>query len=345
MDKRTILNFVITQGIIFLCFAVTYVIFELKWPLTILIICECFYLLILGITLYRKCRYSSYFISKRATGQVETNLSVTDLNDWVKFTNSFNEDIPAKEEKKEIYNKIETLEQADKEWQRERRTERGSMQYDRILSNWKTYIAVCSINKRISPVRKCELEIICFMLRNNASIKHQETIINLCSCNGRTREIAMEAIDQLLIKRIIIIALEGSLDYYRINLGWNIVRDIEKEKQDLLTQTTLVEKRAIHEEKAPRQTLSQTKIEKHEAEEIAKSVSYYRKQIEDQLIICLEKETKPLSILEMMANYRDLGTINQLSLEEIMKKLVQKGQAVIAEDEYPVKYRLTKKIV
>ncbi len=278
-------------------------------------------------------------------GQAETNLSVTDLNDWVKFSNSFNEDKPVKEEIKESYNKIDTLDQADKEWQRERRTERGSIQYDRILSNWKTYIAACTMNKRISPVKKCELEIICFMLENNACIKHQETIINLCSHNGRTREIAMEAIDQLLIKRIIIIALEGSLDYYRINLGWNIIRDIEKEKQDVLTQTIVVEKHAIHEEKAPRQTLSQTKIEKHEPEEIAQSVSYYRKQIEDQLIICLEKETKPLSILEMMANYRDLGTINQLSLEEIMKKLVQKGQAVITEDEYPVKYRLTKKIV
>ena len=108
----------------------------------------------------------------------------------------------------------------------------------------------------------------------------------------------------------------------------------------LMNQVIEEERKAKPVPKISKQRLSQTKIEKYEAEEIAQSVSFYRDQIKRQIISCLKEEREPISILEMLANYKELGTINQLSLEEIVKELVQKGQAVAIEDEYPIKYRL-----
>ncbi len=340
IHKRLLYGSFILESVILICYIVTAVVLKATWALLVFTICESLFLLVLIIVVLGRQGYFTSFKRKQTLKQVDTHLSAAELEDWVDFSNRFNQEPLGKESTLDAFSVVDTLEKAEKQWQRERRTERGIMQYDRILGNYKAYVTTCSLNINLSATRECELDIIQYMIRDNASIKHQDSIIHFCIRHGRTRGIALEAIDQLLIKRIIVIAMEGSLDYYRINLGWNITRDIQKEKRALMEQDK--EKVMKITESPKKQVLSQTKVEKQEADDIAKTVSYYREQSKMQLIECLLSETEPVSMLEMLNKHRELGTINRLSLEEIMKELVQKGQVIIIEDEYPVKYRLVK---
>ncbi len=341
MDRRFLYGVIILESIILICFIITAVILHTTWALMVFTISESIFLLVLVIVALGRRGCFTSFKRKKTLKQVNTHLSATELEDWIDFSNRFSEE-PLTKERTMIDNSsvVDTLEKAEKQWQRDRRTERGIMQYDRIVGNYKAYVEACSSNKNISATRECELDIIRYMIRDNGSIKHQDSIIHFCIRHGRVRKIVLEAIDQLLIKRIIVIAMEGSLDYYRINLGWNITRDIQKEKQALLEHDK--EKVMKITEPPKKQALSQIKVDKQEADDIAKTVSYYREENKMKLIECLLSETEPVSMLEMLNKHRELGTINRLNLEEIMKELVQKGQVVTIEDEYPVKYRLAK---
>lgn len=341
MDKKTILRCVVLQIIIIVFSIIALVVYGMKWGVVFFAVSEVTSIIVIALFAYLNSKNINFFAAKEAEKKTDTNLTVSELRDWVQFSNSLDEDKPEDKAQPElVVTKVDPLEQAEKQWQQERRTERGDMLYNRILSNWKTYMAVCALNKNITITQKCQIEIIHYLLRNNASIKHQEAIISFCEHNGRDREIALAAIDQLLIQRAIIIAMEGSLDYYRINLGWNILRDIEKAKQVLMKQDKEEEQEKVSRVKEEKSVLSHTVIEKHEEEDIAKSVSLYRGQLKTQLLACLKTETEPVSIVELLANHEELGTVNRLSIEEIMKELVQSGKVERIDEDFPTSYKL-----
>lgn len=341
MDKKTILRCVVLQIIIIVFSIIAWFQYSMRWGIVFFAVCEITSVLVIGIAAFLNYRSSRVSVPKKTEKQVGTSLTASELRDWVQFSNSLDEEQPKDKSKPElVVPKVDPLEEAEKEWQQERRTERGKMLYDRIQTNWKTYLAASALNKKITVTQKCQLEIIHYLLRNNASIKHQEAIIAFCERNGRDRETAMAAIDQLLIQRAIIIAMEGSLDYYRINLGWNIQRDIEKAKRVLIMQDKEEEQKKVTQVQKPKPVLSQTVIEKHEKEEIDKSVSLYRGQLKAQLLECLKKEKEPVTIVELLANHEDLGAVNRLSIEEIMKELVHSGKVARIDDGFPPTYKL-----
>ncbi len=337
MDKKTGIRCIVLQIIILALSGLAYKIYGVIWAIIFFAVSECTSIIIISVALYRNYRYSSRFITKKALQQADSNLSAADLREWVQFSNSLIEEAEVSNAKKSILPKVEPLVQAQKEWLSERRTERGEQQYNGILSNWRVYIAVCALDKRITETKKCQLEIIYYMLTGNASIKSQNSMIEFCNKNDRSRETVLKAIDQLLIQRVIVIALDGCLDYYRINLGWKITWDIQKAKEVLIKQSYETEKKTVKEQTT--KALPKTVIEKHKEEDIAKSVAYYRKQIIKLVVHCLQKESDPISIMDLLANHTELGAVNQLTIEEIMNKLVNNGYAVRMGNSHPPLYR------
>lgn len=117
----------------------------------------------------------------------------------------------------------------------EKATGKGKEKYERILEFWPVYRDLIIEREGRTNEEVCELVIIDYLLSRNASIKKQSNIEKLEEMQIVGKVMFMQAMDQLLVKRVMVIAVEGSLEYYRINLDWAIesaIRQLTKEKNN-----------------------------------------------------------------------------------------------------------------
>lgn len=120
-------------------------------------------------------------------------------------------------------------------FENEKATGKGKVRYERILEYWPVYRDLIIEREGRTNEEVCELVIIDYLLSKNASIKKQSNIEKLEEIQIVGKVMFLQAMDQLLIKRIMVIAVEGSLEYYRINLDWSIetaIRQLAKEKKN-----------------------------------------------------------------------------------------------------------------
>ncbi len=248
---------------------------------------------------------------------------------------------------REKQEKLKSLvEEMNSLWQSEKKNVPGLDKYQKIVKRWPRYVELYAMDPKITQLQLCELGIIQYLLKEDATIKTQAQLEKLQSVHNLTKEKIYQAMDQLLIKRIMIIAMEGSLDYYRINLNWDIDRDIDRlesrmkeKKEEQFARLKLINEKRQKDMELKRQTgLQDVVVEKVNQEELVKSHLEFNKQLRDEIACCLKKISRPVTIFEIPALSKKLSEVNQLTLEGLLKSMVEEGDVIKIEDGLLVTY-------
>ncbi len=248
---------------------------------------------------------------------------------------------------REKQEKLKSLvEEMNSLWQSEKKNVPGLDKYQKIVKRWPHYVELYAMDPKITQLQLCELGIIQYLLKEDATIKTQAQLEKLQSVHNLTKEKIYQAMDQLLIKRIMIIAMEGSLDYYRINLNWDIDRDIDRlesrmkeKKEEQFARLKLINEKRQKDMELKRQTgLQDVVVEKVNQEELVKSHLEFNKQLRDEIAGCLKKISRPVTIFEIPALSRKLSEVNQLTLEGLLKSMVEEGDVIKIEEGLLVTY-------
>lgn len=233
------------------------------------------------------------------------------------------------------------VEDAKEKWIQEIETDVGRAYLDRLQKHWNEYTQLYMQRNPQETRALSEFAIMSYLLKDPGKIKQQSDITNSQELSTLSTASIGVAIDQLLIKRMIMLAVEGSIEYYRINLRWNIMLEMEQLRRQI----------AQHEHKAngtfievqeTESTLQSVTTEKMDKDEVTRRFDAYNQLVEGEIIMCMRKWHRPMTVYDI-ATYGsngELGRMSQFKLEEILRTLVHKGNLQRIEGEYSVKYIL-----
>ena len=243
----------------------------------------------------------------------------------------------AEQEKRE--KRGHALEQATEKWDSVIHSAEGTRYLDEIRENWNRYVTAFTNRKKLNSIEVCQLRILSYLLDEDARIKEQSEIITSKALEGMEKEDVLTAIDQLLINKQAVIAVEGSVDYFRMNFTWSIRKEIHKiaHERDLWERW---EKTGDTKNGSPEEPLQSVTIEKLDKQKLHKEIANFESKIEGEIIKCIKEAKRPLTMYDICTYGGELSKISQLKVEETLRRLVKKGSLERMEGNYSVKYML-----
>lgn len=233
------------------------------------------------------------------------------------------------------------VEDAKEKWKQEIQTDVGRAYLDRIQKHWNEYTQLYMQRNQQEIRVLCEFAIMSYLLKDPGNIKQLSDLTNSQELSTISAASIGVAIDQLLIKRMVMLAVEGSIEYYRINLRWNIMLEMEQLRRQIAQHEQKVNG-TYNEVQETEPTLQSVTTVKMDKDEVTRRFDAYNQLVEGEIITCMRKWHRPMTVYDI-ATYGsngELGRMSQFKLEEILRTLVHKGNIQRIEGEYSVKYIL-----